>query len=129
MCDGKGATVTVVKSSDGYIFGGYTDIAWSGDGDGDGDWGNHESAESFLFSLKDHAGIGPVKMPIKSGKTGHAVYHHPSYGPTFGGGTDLFIASNANANTSSSCNIGHTYHHFLAGSKNFTVSEFEIFLV
>ena len=28
MCDGKGATVTVVKSSDGYIFGGYTDVAW-----------------------------------------------------------------------------------------------------
>jgi len=28
MCDDKGATVTVVKSSDGYIFGGYTDVAW-----------------------------------------------------------------------------------------------------
>ena len=123
MCDGKGATVTVVKSSDGYIFVGYTDVSWRQI------QGFRMSSESFLFSLKDHAGIGPVKMPIKSGKTGHAVYHHPSYGPTFGSGNDLFIASNANANTSSSCNVGHTYHHFLAGSKNFTVSEFEIFLV
>ena len=28
MCNGKGATVTFVKSSGGCIFGGYTDIAW-----------------------------------------------------------------------------------------------------
>ena len=28
ICNDKGATVTVVKSSDGYIFGGYTDVAW-----------------------------------------------------------------------------------------------------
>jgi len=29
MCDGKVATFTVVKSSDGYVFGGYSDVAWS----------------------------------------------------------------------------------------------------
>ena len=29
MCDGKGATLTVVNSSGGYIFGGYTDVAWA----------------------------------------------------------------------------------------------------
>jgi hypothetical protein len=53
MCDGKGATVTVVKSSDGYIFGGYTNVAWEEKGR------YKSSAESFLFSLKDKAGIGP----------------------------------------------------------------------
>jgi hypothetical protein len=87
--------------------------------------------------LKDHAGIGPVKMPIKSGKTGHAVYHHSSYGPAFGGGGDLGVASNANTNTSSYCNVGNTYQlpsntndpHFLTGSRIFKVSEWEVFLV
>ena len=69
MCNGKGAIVTVVKSSGGYIFEGYTDVSWRHI------QGFRMSSESFLFSLKDHAGIGPVKMPIKSGKTGHAVYH------------------------------------------------------
>ena len=45
MCDGKGATVTVVKSSDGYIFEGYTDVAWGyGDVDGDVD-GNADLEE------------------------------------------------------------------------------------
>ena len=29
MCDGKGATIVVVKRSDSYIFGGYTDVACS----------------------------------------------------------------------------------------------------
>ena len=29
MCDGKGATIVVVKGSDSYIFGGYTDVACS----------------------------------------------------------------------------------------------------
>ena len=58
MCIGKGA-VTVVNSSDGYICGGYTDVAWCGGAD----W--KSSTESFLFSLKDHAGVGPAKMPIQ----------------------------------------------------------------
>ncbi len=130
MCDGKGATVTVVKSSDGYIFGGYTDVAW----EQNGVW--KSSAESFLFSLKDHEGVGPVKMPIKSHMTGDAVYHDSNYGPFFGDG-DLDVASNANSNTSSYSNVGYTYQlpsntndpHFLTGSRNFTVSEYEVFLV
>ncbi len=131
MCDVKGATVTVVKSSGGYIFVGYTDVAWGQI------QGFRSSTESFLFSLKDHAGIGPVKMPIMNNETGYAVLHHSSYGPLFGGGHDLCVASNANANNSSYCKVGHTYQrpsntndpHFLTGSRNFTVSEYEVFLV
>ena len=48
MCDDKGATITVVKSSDGYVFGGYSDVAWSGGGG----WAG--SSEAFLFSLECH---------------------------------------------------------------------------
>jgi len=143
MCNGKGATVTVVKSSGGYIFGGYTDVAWSGEAEDSHEDSNDvvqvfkSSTESFLFSLKDHEGIGPVKMPIKSDKTGRAVCHHSSYGPLFGRGDDLGVASNANSNTVSSSNVGTMYQrpsntndfHFLTGSRNFTVSEYEVFLV
>jgi hypothetical protein len=66
----KGATTTVVKNSDGYIFGGYTDVAWERNGS------YKSSSVSFFYSLKDHAGIGPVKMSIKSDMTESAVYHH-----------------------------------------------------
>ena len=104
MCNGKGATVTVVKSSGGYIFGGYTGVAWGESKS----W--KTSIASFLFSLKDHAGIGAVKMPIMSNETGYAVCHHSSYGPCFGSGDDLRLASNANAaNTESYCDVGKTY--------------------
>jgi len=131
MCDGKGATVTVMKSSDVYIFGGCTDVAW---GQIDEDY--HSFTESFMFSLKDHAGIGPVKMPIKSAMKGYAVIHDSSDGPIFGKG-DLFVAPNVNSNTSSSCNVDSVYQlpsntsdpHFLTGSQNFTVSEHKVFLV
>eukprot|EP00979_Chaetoceros_neogracilis_P012637 scaffold3389_cov188-Chaetoceros_neogracile.AAC.12 len=139
ICDGKGATIVVAKSSDGYIFGGYTDIAWGIISD------YKASSVSFLYSLKDHAGIGPVKMPIMSDMTESAVYHYLDYGPMFGS-NDLHIATNANertssqsyiGNMSSQIYIGNTYElpvncsdsHFLTGSRHFTVSEYEVFLV
>ena len=42
------------------------------------------STDTFIFSLKDHAGVGPVKMPILSNNTEKAVIHDSSYGPMFG---------------------------------------------
>jgi len=133
LCDGKGATVTVVKSSDGYIFGGYTDAAWGGTSAGT----YKPSTVSFLFSLKDHAGIGPVKMPIMKEMTSNAVYITSSYGPSFGSGHDFIVATNSNIDDSSYCYVGETYAlprnsddpHFLTGSDSFTISEYEVFLV
>jgi hypothetical protein len=85
-CDGKGATVTIVKTSDGYVFGGYSDQSWTGVHD------NYISSnEAFLFSLKCHGGLEPTKMKIKSGQNHNAVYARSSKGPTFGGGHDLCI--------------------------------------
>jgi|AntRauTorckE5430_2_1112549.scaffolds.fasta_scaffold04752_1 hypothetical protein len=135
ICDGKGATITVVKSSDGYIFGGYTDVVWGTNP------AYKSSSVSFLYSLKDHAGIGPVKMPIKINQSRHAVYHYSNNGPTFGAafgsGRDLHIATKANEIASCISAIGNTYElpancsdkHFLTGSRTFTVSEFEVFRV
>jgi len=61
-CDGKGGTVVVVKSDEGYVFGGYTDVSWTSG------LGFRSSSESFLFSLKCHAGLPAVKMGIKAGE-------------------------------------------------------------
>jgi len=91
------------------------------------------SVESFLFSLKDHAGVGPVKMPIQSDKTGDAVCHDSSHGPLFGRGHDLYVASNANANSKYYCNVSSTYHlpsntndpQFLTRLDLFTVLQME----
>ena len=65
-----------------------------------------------------------------------AMIHYPSCGPTFGGGHYLYISSDANNNSDSSSNIGHTYelppgqtNTFLGGSNNFKVSDIEVFQI
>ena len=79
-------------------------------------------------------GLGPTKMPLKTQEQQSAIYCHRCRGPAFGAGHDLFISNNANANTSSRSRLGHTYerppeqrHTFFTGSKNFTVTDYEVF--
>ena len=62
------------------------------------------------------------------------MFDRSTYGPTFGGSHDLHIANDANNNSNSESNLGHTYelppgqtNTFLVGSKNFKVSEIEVF--
>ena len=70
----------------------------------------------------------------------YAIYTDYGYGPTFGGGHDIYIANNAHSNTNSYTNFGFTYQPpsgysysssntqaLLAGSYSFTVSEVEVF--
>ena len=65
-----------------------------------------------------------------------AIYRWPSYGPTFGGGHNIYIANNANSNTKSYANFGYSYSApsgvqdkktILAGTFKFTPDEVEVF--
>ena len=58
-CDGKGATVTVIKCSGGFVFGGYADVPWHSKGE------YTRSSQAFLFSLHSPSGVGPVKLPLR----------------------------------------------------------------
>ena len=62
-CDGKGATITVIKCSGGFVFGGYADVSWDSHGE------YTHSPQAFLFSLHSPRGVGPVKLPL--------VQNHP----------------------------------------------------
>ena len=83
--------------------------------------------------------IAATKLPVYQ-NTGFAVYNNVGYGPTFGGGHDLYIANDASTNTNSYTNLGHTYtpqngatytttaaRTFLAGSYKFQPDEIETF--
>jgi hypothetical protein len=95
---------------------------------------------AFLFSLTNRDNR-PCKRKIDENKCRNAVYYSPRYGPTFGGGHDIYICNNANSRTSSSSNLGLTFLHpeyeyesseaqsFLAGSCNFQLSEIEIYKI
>lgn len=57
IVDGNGPTLTIIKNTVGYVFGGYTDIAWQNDG---GD--QHGDGNSWQFFFKDGKA---VKIPSK----------------------------------------------------------------
>ena len=98
---------------------------------------------AFLFSLVNKPGWVPVKLP-QTGKDSsnrrYSIYDDRSYGPTFGGGTDIYISNYASSNRNSNSNLGYTYspprgysygstfaQTFLAGTYHFTPDEVETF--
>ena len=125
-CDSKGATLTLIKSSNGNIFGGFTKANWAGNS-----WIIDSNA--FLFSLINQYDY-PIKLNIKSDKVAYAIYGHPSYGPYFGDAPDLYIADQSNSNTNSFSQLGGTYDlpqnfAFLAGTPYFSTLEIEVYQI
>jgi hypothetical protein len=61
------------------------------------------------------------------------MYDGSGYGPTFGGGHDLYISSNSNNNSWNYTNTPHSYDTLsnttLFGSYQFQTNEIEVFKV
>ena len=104
---------------------------------GNGVW--KHSRSSFLFSLRNKDGLAPFIANIKQGQEKYAIRCYSRYGPTFGGGFDLYICNNSEVNQSRS-KFGHTYqlptsyvynseqaNNFLAGQYQFLTTEIEVF--
>lgn len=121
-CDGKGPTVVIVKTKDGYVFGGYTDVVWKSSSYGR--WGG-SSESSFLFQLHPEFLRYTIREPEE------AVMHYYSVGPTFGL-FDLRIVdgalSNGNSETTArSYNIGGGEHGMNGGEQYFEVEDHAVF--
>jgi len=130
-----GPTLTIIQSSNNFLFGGYTTLNWTSSS------GYAYDGKSWLFSLTNPSGAEPIRM-LNDGpnhSNAYSIYDHASYGPTFGGGHDLYIVSNANTNGSSYTNLGHSFSlkgyqygqpnikNYFAGAYNFLVTEIEVF--
>jgi hypothetical protein len=76
-CDNKGRTVTIVKSSKGQIFGGYTKIPWRSAG------GFVYDPSAFIFLLKDFSGVAPLRSD-RPYNSKYSIYDHGASGPGFG---------------------------------------------
>jgi hypothetical protein len=132
-CDFISKTLTIIKSTGGNIFGGYTDAFWDQD--------DHSKLDenAFVFSLINKE-KKPARFNVAKGKERNAIVCSGSYGPIFGtgSGNDLCIVSESNTNFNFS-NFGHNYVHpcyladsnrakcFLAGTYQFKVEEIEVF--
>ena len=131
-CDTVANTLTIIKSTNGNIFGGFTEKAW------DSSAQNYTvDPKAFIFSLVNKENK-PFKIMCPNGTD--AIYCKSTRGPTFGGGFDIHISSDSNSNQTSYSNFGHTYKHaeyqyntekaksILAGSYNFQTLEIEVFI-
>lgn len=123
--------MTVVKSENGYIFGGYTPIPWQSRG------GPAYDPKTFLFSF-----VNKVGKTLKFSNTGpnvggvSSIYDISTALPSFGGGCDLFLGSNCHNNTQSYSQLGHSFIlendstpliNILTDSYNFKVKEIEVY--
>jgi hypothetical protein len=130
-CDQQSNTLTIILTTAGYVFGGFTPIAW----DSSSSYKIDNTGKSFLFSLKNPRNSEPKIFPLSN--PSNSIYCHPSWGPTFGGNHDIYVAPNCDQNTSSYTNLGYSYKNDtgIAGGKVFTgeqyfqVKEIEVFSI
>ena len=85
-----------------------------------------------MYSLQNYYGYGYFKKDVNDYST--ATYSYYNYGPTFGGGHDIYIADNAGYSYNSYfyCNC-HSYTspcyscYVWTGNNNFCPNELEVF--
>jgi len=138
-CDGVPNTLTVIKSTHGNIFGGFTEKPWTSDDCVVSD------PKAYIFSL-----VNQENKPFKSVCSNRgAIRCHSRYGPTFVDQNftifryylnfTIWIKSDSNSNEDSSSNFGLRFEHpdyvkgtkrantILAGSNKFRTLEIEVF--
>ena len=131
-CDNKPNTLTIVKSTSGNIFGGFTTAEWKSPVTGSRVYGKN----AFIFSL-----VNKDNKPLLFEQTkNNSICLNANFGPMFGGGHDFVIHNSSNTHTKNS-NLGITYNHpeypcgsekaktILIGSSYFQVQEIEVFQI
>ncbi|KAJ5073843.1 btb/poz domain-containing protein [Anaeramoeba ignava] len=148
ICDNKGKTLIIIKTTNNFIFGGFTQVGFTNDKskwrkeDSNKIYGYIKDPNAFIFSLRnDKNDRNPEKFPIKKDQEENALFFYPSMsGPTFGNGADFCL--NANLQTGYS-DFGESYNlpyeirrntyeskSYLAGSYNeWIVDELETFFI
>ncbi|KAJ5068944.1 pep-cterm sorting domain-containing protein [Anaeramoeba ignava] len=80
-CDDKGPTLVLIKSKNGYIFGGFTKVGFK-----PGNPGKIYDNSAFIFTLKNPSSYPCTKFPIQHQKGKYALFSISKKGPCFGGG-------------------------------------------
>jgi len=120
-CNGKSNSLVLVKTKTGKRFGGFTSLHWSYTSN---NYANDSKA--FVFSLDN-------KECYKYNNSGNSIYCHTSYGPTFGGGHDLYLSNGCL--TKNDCYTNQSSYDYngknyaLNGSSNFTPEVYEVYQV
>lgn len=121
-CDELSATITVIKSTNGYVFGGYTAALWNDKSSSVG-----SDSNAFIFSLVNQHSH-PLRMRVSDGNK--AIYRDATKGPIFGDGVncDIRISDQCDVNSNSS-SLGRQYKLEGIFSSNESISETVSFIV
>jgi cell fate (sporulation/competence/biofilm development) regulator YlbF (YheA/YmcA/DUF963 family) len=123
-CDNQGATLTVIRATNGRIGGGYTPTSWRSANN----YINVPQGQAFIFSVSGNS----ANRYYNNRYPQYSMYDGSGYGPTFGGGHDIYVPNNSNS-SSGYTNTPHSYdspsNTSIFGSYNFTTSEIEVFKV
>jgi hypothetical protein len=130
-CENQSNTVTLIETTKGFIFGGFTPISW----DSTNKFKSDSSQKSFVFTLKNPNKISPRKFQLSNAS--QAICSNSNHGPIFGSGYEIYLCANFDTNTIHSTNVGVTYvndtgidgKQVLTGEYNFTVKEIEVFAI
>ena len=134
-CNGVSNTLTIIKTTNGNIFGAFAEKAWI-------NGSNVVDPKAFTISLINKEN-NPFKAMISSvhpqGYQYNALYCGSSYinfgYDNYNNSYGLYIASNSNVNQSSFSQFGYAFKHqsypagsdIIAGSRNFQTIEIEVF--
>ena len=128
QCDNQANTITVIETTSGFIFGGYTQASWTSNEQ------YSKDANAFLFSL-----VNPFKKPFLSKicTPKFAIFNDPTYGPIFSGG--ICICNNSNTSANSLIYYSTNYQRpneindpnglYFVDKKHFSVKEIEVFKI
>ena len=124
-CDNKGATVTLIETTKGRRFGGYTSLNWSSDE------GWKDDKEAFLFSLdndKKYDVIQDSKYKVFSGK-GHGPWFGPEGNIGLAREKNYFIGNDAHQENFDHKSYSTTVQNELSGGRNFNISKLEVYQI
>ncbi len=111
-----------MRSTTGHTFGGYASAPWHSTG------GYINAAGCFLFLVENPHGDAPTCFECKN--DGLAMYGGSDYGPSFGGGCDLYITSDGSSShtafpTFYTDTLGRGHATF-TGAFKFTPEDYEV---
>jgi len=131
LCDNKGPTMTIIKSSEGgWLFGGFTREQWTSSNT----WKADNNA--FIFTITNPHNIPATKFNLTPGQP-YGIGDDRTWGPTFGNGLDIQIMSDSNTNTGSSTNFPGSYTDttgipagtLFTGARNFKTADIEVYAI
>ncbi len=100
LCDKIPNSLVLIKTEFGKIIGGFNSLGWNSQLNG---YSADNSKKTFLFSVS-------LKQKFDLIQPMGALYSNPAYGPTFGGGFDIYVSHDCAVNKNSYSNFPHSYN-------------------